>query len=230
MFSCYDAQVSDDLLSRFISSESKWGWLKFLKLLSSGKYSKITFVTYNYDVWLERILKQLSLPYTVSGFEENASVEIEVIKPHGSISFVPRNDGCNAYSINYQLDFEGVPIDKLELKYSELDRYSRGALIPPAGDSMRLGTTAPWAQYLRTKAKEEALKVTAQDDVILCGISYWHVDRKEIDELLVSLNQDANFIFINPNPPRDLNAVLISIFKNYVHQSTSSEIGGILNG
>ncbi|MCC8025808.1 MAG: hypothetical protein LIP16_10995 [Clostridium sp.] len=172
LFSCYDAQVADDLLSRFISSESKWGWLKFLKLLSSGKYSKITFVTYNYDVWLERILKQLSLPYTVSGFEENSSVEIEVIKPHGSISFVPRNDGCNVYSINYQLDFEGVPIDKLELKYSELDRYSRGALIPPAGDSMRLGTTAPWAQYLRTKAKEEALKVTAQDDVILSGISY----------------------------------------------------------
>lgn len=230
LFSCYNTQISDDLLSSFIISEEKWGWLKFFKSIPLGVYDKITFVTYNYDVWLERILDKLRLPYTVYGFSERDSANIEIIKPHGSISFVPKDDGVNAYAINYQLDFEGVPVDKLELKYSDLMSYSRGAIIPPAGDSMRLETTAPWAQCLRTQARKEALNITAQDSVVLCGISYWHVDRREIDELLISLDQDVNFTFINPTPSRDLNAVLISIFKNYVHQGSSSDIGGILNG
>lgn len=75
-----------------------------------------------------------------------------------------------------------------------------------------------------------ALGINENDEVVLCGISYWYVDRRELDTLLINLNQDVNFTFINPAPPRDLNAVLISIFKNYVQQSSSSEIGGILNG
>lgn len=60
------------------------------------------------------------------------------------------------------------------------------------------------------KAKE--LSNDSQSIAIMYGISYWHVDRKEIDELLINLNSDMEFIFINPIPPRDLNAVLISIF------------------
>ena len=95
---------------------------------------------------------------------------------------------------------------------------------------MRLGITAPWSQHLRNKAKSAALDISAKDEVVLCGISYWHVDRRELDELLLNLNQDSWFTFINPSPPRNLNAVLISIFKNYVQQSSSAEIGGILNG
>lgn len=83
---------------------------------------------------------------------------------------------------------------------------------------------------LKRKATEIAKQIDAKDDVVLCGISYWHVDRREVDELLINLNQDVEFTFINPSPPRDLNAVLMSIFKNYVHQSSSSHIGGILNG
>lgn len=230
LFSCYDRWISNELLHEFIVAEKKWGWLQLLKALNGSTYDKITFVTYNYDVWLERILQQLELPFSVFGFDPVNSASIQIIKPHGSISFVPKDMTANLYSINYQLDVEGVPIDKLELRYDNLTHYTKGAIIPPAGDSMRLGTTAPWAQELRTQAKKEALNICDQDDVVLCGISYWHVDRRELDELLISLNQDANFVFINPTPPRDLNAVLISIFKNYIHQSSSSEIGGILNG
>ena len=64
----------------------------------------------------------------------------------------------------------------------------------------------------------------------MCGISYWHVDRREIDEVLINLNPETEFIYINPVPPRDLNAVLISIFSNYVLQTSSDNIGGIING
>ena len=229
LFSCYNDAVLDSQLEEFLST-TKWGWVAFLKsLATSQEYNKITFVTYNYDIWLERILSCLNIPFNVKGFVEEKIPRIEIIKPHGSISFVPKNYSTT-YSISYNLDFEGVSIDQLELKYTDLTHYEKGAIIPPAGDSMRLKVTAPWSQYLRNAAKNAALNILADDEVVLCGISYWHVDRRELDELLLNLNQDSGFTFINPLPPRDLNAVLISIFKNYVQQSTSSEIGGILNG
>lgn len=229
LFSCYDDAIPTKQLEEFLS-KTKWGWVSFFKNLAISKeYNKITFVTYNYDIWLERILSCLSIPFSVKGFESGTKPCIEIIKPHGSISFVPKIH-TTTYSVSYSLDFEGVSIDQLELKYTDLTHYEKGAIIPPAGDSMRLKVTAPWSQHLRSAAKNAALDISANDEVVLCGISYWHVDRRELDELLLNLNQDSEFTFINPSPPRDLNAVLISIFKNYVQQSSSSEIGGILNG
>ena len=229
LFSCYDAAIDDTKLKEFLNL-SDWGWIKFFKGLSSGKYNKVTFVTYNYDIWLERILNALGIPYGINGFDSGDDKLIEIIKPHGSISFRPKENRSTTYAISYALDFEGISIDQLELTYDDLTHLERGVIIPPAGDSIRQETTAPWSLYLRNKAKEKALEITENDEVVLCGISYWYVDRRELDSLLINLNQDVNFTFINPSPPRDLNAVLISIFKNYVQQSSSSEIGGILNG
>lgn len=229
LFSYYDNAILTSQLEEFLSV-TKWGWVPFFKSLATSKeYDKITFVTYNYDIWLERILSCLKIPFTVKGFEGKVTHKVEIIKPHGSISFVPKSY-TTTYSISYSLDFEGVSIDQLELKYTDLTHYEKGAIIPPAGDSIRLKVTAPWSQHLRNAAKDAALDISTNDEVVLCGISYWHVDRRELDELLLNLNQDSGFTFINPLPPRDLNAVLISIFKNYVQQSSSSEIGGILNG
>lgn len=229
LFSCYNDSISTDKLEEFLSG-TKWGWVSFFKSLTASKeYDKIIFVTYNYDIWLERILSCLKIPFSIKGFEAEPLPCVEIIKPHGSISFVPKNY-TTTYSVSYSLDFEGVSIDQLELKYNDLTHYGKGAIIPPAGDSMRLNVTAPWSQHLRNAARSAALNILENDEVVLCGISYWHVDRRELDELLLNLNQDSEFTFINPSPPRDLNAVLISIFKNYVQQSSSSEIGGILNG
>ena len=170
------------------------------------------------------------MPFFISGFDAGTDGAVEIIKPHGSISFVPKDSIDSTYSINYNLDFDGSTLDQLALQYCELKKYDKGAIIPPAGDSSRLETTAPWSHMLKQKATEIAKQIGSKDDVVLCGVSYWHVDRREIDELLINLNQDVDFTFINPSPPRDLNAVRISIFKNYVHQSSSSHIGGILNG
>lgn len=229
LFSCYDSVISENKLEEFLKSDSEWGWLNFLKHIPDNKYDKIVFVTYNYDIWLERILKILKVDFCLSGFECPNGRKIEIVKPHGSISFVPKNYTGTSYSINYSLDYDGIPIGQLELQYDGLDKYDKGAIIPPAGDSSRLESSAPWSHKLRQRATDLALEITQNDEIVLCGISYWHVDRREIDELLINLNQDANFTFINPAPPRDLNAVLTSIFSKYVQQSSSSEIGGILN-
>ena len=232
LFSHYNSVISENQLEEFLKSDSEWGWLKFFKYIpvdKYDKYDKIVFVTYNYDIWLERILKILKVDFCLSGFESSDGKKIEIVKPHGSISFVPQNYAGTSYSINYSLDYDGIPIEQLELQYDKLDKYDKGAIIPPAGDSSRLESSAPWSHMLRQRATNLASEITQNDEIVLCGISYWHVDRREIDELLINLNQNANFTFINPAPPRDLNAVLTSIFSKYVQQSSSSEIGGILN-
>lgn len=229
LFACYNDAIDDEQLHAFLD-KTDWGWISFLKKIADSKYEKVTFVTYNYDIWLERILKALDMPFLVSGFEPDRCEKIEIIKPHGSISFIPKGSYTEIYAINYKLDFEGYPIEQLEVTYENLTRVGRGVIIPPAGDSIRMNTTSPWSSYLREQAKNKALDVNENDEIVLCGISYWHVDRRELDSLLINLNQDANFTLINPVPPRDLNAVLISIFKNYIQQSSSAEIGGIMYG
>lgn len=230
LFSYYNSIISDSDLKEFVATNTSWGWLKFLRSIPEKKYSKITVITYNYDIWLERILDALGISYHITGFEPTISAQIEIIKPHGSISFVPKSYQMTAFGVNYNLDYDGISIDQLEIKYHNLMNYDKGAIIPPAGDSLRLERTSPWAHTLRHKARDSAKTITNNDEVVLCGISYWHVDRREIDELLININQDTGFTFINPSPPRDLNAVLISIFSKYVQQCSSSEIGGILNG
>lgn len=231
LFSWYNSLIEDKELQEFVLRCADWGWLSFLKNIDLKEYKKIIFVSYNYDIWLERILDCLGLEYNVYGFENNKDNVIEIIKPHGSISFVPKNH-MDRYDINYNIDVDGLKIDELTLEYNKLTKYSTGAIIPPAGDSSRLHVTSSWADILRNEArgKAEELSNDKQSIVVMCGISYWHVDRREIDELLINLNPDTAFTFINPAPPRDLNAVLISIFKNYVLQTSSDNIGGILNG
>lgn len=231
LFSWYDSLISDRKLHEFVETCTDWGWLNFLKELDGKKYKKIIFVTYNYDVWLERILNCLGFRYCVYGFEDGEDEVIEIIKPHGSISFVPKNH-IDRYEINYNIDVDGLKIDELMLKYDDLTKYSTGAIIPPAGDSSRLQLTSSWADTLRREAIKKAKELSndKESNVIMCGISYWHVDRREIDELLINLNSETELTFINPVPPRDLNAVLISIFKNYVLQMSSDNIGGVING
>ena len=231
LFSWYNSLIDDDILQEFISTCTTWGWLSFLKNLNLKDYREIILVSYNYDIWLERILDKLGLKYRVFGFDNDMNKKIEIIKPHGSISFVPKNH-TDRYEINYSVNVDGLKIDELELKYDLLTKYSTGAIIPPAGDSTRLRMMSSWAGTLRNEAIKKAKELSNEknSNVIMCGMSYWHVDRKEIDELLINLNSDTEFTFINPMPPRDLNAVLISIFKNYVLQTSSDNIGGIING
>lgn len=231
LFSYYNSKIDDGDLDDFLNNYNGWGWKEFLNRKRLDKYEEIVFVTYKYDIWLERMLKQQKLPFSIVGFKGKEE-RIKIIKPHGSISFVPQHYEA-PMQMKYNLDIEGgQKLESLEVKYDDLLSYMDGAIIPPTGDSTRLETSTSWAKSLRKEAIAAAKNISKSDanDVVLCGISYWYVDRHEIDELLINLNHKANLIFINPHPPRDLNAVLSSIFQNYVLQTSSDNIGGLLNG
>lgn len=220
LFIEYNYKITDKELKAF-SDNKLWGWIEFFRgIISNKKYDEINIVTYNYDIWLERILDILEIEYTVNGFEDK-SCSVKITKPHGSISFVPKSGKNTLYKINYNIDPTGTDINQISVSDKDLEQYDKNYLIPPAGDSSRRSSDA-WATKLREYALESVKGLNANDDVIICGMSYWHVDRKELDELLINLNQGVNLTLINPNPPKELNAVLVSLFKNYT-VFTSSE-------
>ena len=96
------------------------------------------------------------------------------------------------------------------------------AIIPPAGDAERFGFG--WIKDIRKGIDEIVSKSTSKDEMMLFGLSYWHVDRNEIDEILLSMDNKMEVRFVNPKPPTALDAVLTSLFKNYIHFSNSKLI------
>ena len=47
---------------------------------------KVYIITYNYDVFLERLLKLADIPFSIYGFDDSKA-DVILFKPHGSISF-----------------------------------------------------------------------------------------------------------------------------------------------
>lgn len=191
----------------------EWGWLKFLKSLNdSPDIGKIHIVTFNYDIWLERVFKKMNIEFSVSNFEPD-SKKIIIYKPHGSISFAHKVlKQKDAFSIRYDLDSNDGEIKEFEIKYENLTALnSINAIIPPAGDSSRLDFK--WAKEIRDKAKSVANGLSENDELLICGISYWHVDRLEIDSILTSINPKLNEIkVINPATPKVFNAIITTLF------------------
>lgn len=89
LFIQYNEQVLDrDLLFNKLEN---WGWLKLITAANrSEEYEKIIIITYNYDIFLERLLTLWHIPFSVGGLETDAH-KIILLKPHGSISFAHNN-------------------------------------------------------------------------------------------------------------------------------------------
>lgn len=221
LFIFYDKKVSS------ISENSEtWPWLQFIKHAhESDYYSDVVIVTYNYDIWLERLLKKFSIPFNIGLVgDNNPDSKITILKPHGSISFIHKQVmDKDSYSIKLDNELLDGSSDEFTVNYENLDNnYLVSALIPPAGESSRFNHT--WASQIRGTAKHKAAKLDKNDEMIICGLSYWHVDRAELDELLVSCDPLLNVIMVNPNPQRTINAVLTSVFSNFVTYSGSATL------
>ena len=218
LFVFYNKQIED------VSEKAKnWPWFEFIKYANeSAYYSEIVIVTYNYDVWLERILLDSSIPFNV-GLVGNKTPgsKITILKPHGSISFIHNQKlDREAYDIESARNLLDGTTDDFSESYESLDEhYLVSALIPPAGDSSRFDHT--WASQIRGAAKNKASMLSKDDEMIVCGLSYWHVDRSELDEIFVSCDPLLDVTMVNPNPQRTIDAVLTSIFSNFVTYPSS---------
>lgn len=195
---------------------NNWGWVKFLRSLASNKDVKtVNIVSFNYDVWLELILELYGIPFSIAGLSEKKE-KFHIFKPHGSIAFHSTKRDKEAYSIQYRDSFDNHPLKDFKYDNKNLDCLNLvNAIIPPAGDSTRLSQM--WSSELRNQIKMAATSLGKDDSVVICGLSYWHVDRKEIDTYLSAIFPEIeNLIMINPNPPEVLNAVLMTLFNQYI--------------
>ncbi len=218
LFIFYNSKIAE------LPDEAKnWPWLNFLQHANKSEhYSEIVIVTYNYDIWLERLLKKFSIPFNIGLIGDNSNeAKITILKPHGSISFTHKQvTDKDSYSIKLDDELLDGSTGDFLVKYEGLDNnFLVSALIPPAGESTSFNHT--WATKIRGTAKYKASRLSKDDEMILCGLSYWHVDRAELDELLVSCDPLLNVTMVNPNPQRTINAVLTSVFSNFVTYSGS---------
>lgn len=213
----------DRTFGPFDSSICDWSWCQFLEYASrSPKYDRVTVVTYNYDIWLERMLLTMSIPFNAGMVGvQDPQAKITIYKPHGSVSFAHKTvlDRA-AFVINEDYELTDGSVSDFDVKYDALDeRYLVNALIPPAGEAGRLRST--WASEIRNKARQVAGTLTADDELIVCGLSYWHVDRAELDELLIGCTRSVNVKMLNPRPCRAMNAVVTSVFDNYISYTSA---------
>lgn len=226
LFIQYNNQVSDDDLSS--PNLENWGWLKLIRSAYINKdYESIIIITYNYDIFLERLLKIYDLPFDIGGFETGG--KIVLYKPHGSISFCSRETGDSIpYTIRKTPEMYEASLSNFTVKYHDLDKnYLVTALIPPSGDSSRL--TFKWANELREKIFNEFSKeISRGSKCVISGLSYWHVDRSEIDSLLSKIStKNMDTYMVNPYPPKALSAVLTCLLPRHITYLSSERIGGI---
>lgn len=213
LFIYYDRVIQD-----IPDAVRDWKWIGFLRgCLDSEDYSEITIVSYNYDCWLERIFTKLGIPFKIGLIDANDhSKKITLIKPHGSISFIHKNNlDIESYSIGYERELSDGSMGDFTAEYDDLARnHLVTALIPPAGDSGRFQNA--WSTQLRGEAKARAVAMTDSDEVLICGMSYWHVDRAELDELFNSFATNVEISLVNPRAHRTLTSVLTSSFPKFV--------------
>lgn len=201
-----------------------WEWSEIIKSLYQDRdVDRILIVTYNYDIFVERLLSELRIPFFIKPFparenKHRSDSKIILYKPHGSISF--------SYKIQSpDTQFRTTPpypITTVELKdfsictekgrMTTMDTFI--AIVPPSGDSLRLNYR--WAEQIQTAIQEDVKSLGENTSVIINGLSYWHVDRLEVDKILLNLSPNVrDIVYVDPYPSKVLTAVLGSKFANF---------------
>lgn len=113
------------------------------------------------------------------------------------------------------------------VKYLNLgENYPTFGMLPPAGDSDRYRHR--WILQIWNKVYEAAAALEPNDLVVLFGLSYWHVDRREIDVLLSKISRRARVISINPKPNVNFEAACCSLFRAYQSHCDSTQLARVI--
>lgn len=178
-----------------------WRWEQWLR-----KYHEriAGIVSFNYDLTIETVLKQLSFRYhRISSREEGNITGIPIFKPHGScdfdisskaISIPPQSRLKTLTSLNSCSNgVEIVPKEKL------LEPRTESDIVLPFESSPQIHL--PWV-----KQGYEAVKKIAKtvDSCIIVGISYQPCDRSEIDSIVDAVPMKTAIELIDPVPNVDL--------------------------
>ena len=227
LFVHYDEKL---IASNFFDQEATRkpiDWL--LKAVSSSAVNDVNVVTFNYDAFLERHLTKVGVDFSIPLLDEKPSAKLKLHKPHGSITFCGRTTSeRSAFEIKHEgFSFSEGEISTMCVKYDGLgENYPTFGMLPPAGDSDRYKHR--WILQIWNKVYEAAKALEPQDLVVLYGLSYWHVDRREIDVLLSKISRLARVVSINPRPNANFEAACCSLFRSYQSHCDSNQLAKVI--
>ena len=219
LFIHYNKCVNESDFDILFDSKKRYFFVSYIKN-ELKKGNKIRIITYNYDVFLERMFLYSKIHFKIAGFDYISENDPLVIyKPHGSISFETKSKRAPGQSYNNMRDpFDGAKtaLEDMQINLKVMkDESIVNPLIPPAGDANRMPNG--WVKALN-KEIDTCINAAGDDDeLIIYGISYDHVDRNEIDKIVTMLPYCINVRYINPYPSDTFEMVLASIFENYSH-------------
>lgn len=222
LFVHYDATLQAENFFECAEVFEPIDWL--LRAADEPTISDIDVISFNYDAFLERSLHKKAVEFSIPLLDENPGARVRIHKPHGSITFYGKNPiDRSAFSISYENRFTEGGIDELQVQYSDLDQhFPIVGMLPPAGESDRYKHR--WIRQIWDKAIDAAKRLEENDLVIVYGISYWHVDRKEIDMVLGEVSRKARVISVNPSPNPHFEAVCCSLFRSYHSYSNARQL------
>jgi hypothetical protein len=181
-------------VERCWTGREHWRWTQWLV---AHRESLAFIVSFNYDLTLERALEAAAIPYGEVGLFEPG---IPMLKPHSSID---HGSAVLAGPTNriIMCDFPQRRLAATEL----LDpRVECNLILPAEPTNLRdHQTVAPGFTQFRELAPSFS-------HVVIAGISYWDVDRPEIDEFLDCLPRTTTAVVANPNPPQDLESAILA--------------------
>lgn len=227
LFVHYDTELQSNKFFDEASIFEPIDWL--LDAAAEPTVTDIDVVSFNYDAFLERCLQKKAVAFSVPLLAEIAGSKVRIHKPHGSITFCGKKPiDKSAFAINHGSGrFTEGGIAELEVRYDGLDgHFPLVGILPPAGESERYRHR--WIRQIWDKAIEAAKSLQENDLVVLYGLSYWHVDRKEIDMLLGDVSRRARVISINPSPNQNFEAVCCSLFRSYHSYGNSKQLKRML--
>lgn len=213
----------DSVVKKIPDEIKQWPWARFFQQLKNDdSVDEVVVISYNYDVWLERVFEKIGIDFSIPLLAQRGGTKFHIYKPHGSISYVHQKSlPRDSFSINYNSFFVDCPISDITVEYTNLDRHTPVSfIIPPAGEAGRSSST--WAQSIRNDCVAKMAGFGPGDLGVVCGLSYWHVDRAEIDNLFNSMNSEMDIVHLNPVPSSTLDAVLNSLFMRYTHLTSSA--------
>ncbi|MDQ0256620.1 hypothetical protein J2S74_004042 [Evansella vedderi] len=170
---------------------SQWHWTKWFR---EHRDELGMFVSFNYDLLLEKSLKVAGVRYYRTGSDEEP-VGVPIVKPHGSIDFDIDSDHRSSERWEYTtalLDegkVETVP------KQEWLEPRFEADIIPPHKENYQ--RSLRWVKEGIATFKEAAGEF---DTFIIVGHSYNEADRQEIDQYLENLHPGTRIEIVDPEP------------------------------
>lgn len=192
---------------------NNWKWSSWLH---KNRNNLLCSISLNYDLLLEKTLSNLNIKYFRVGTDEPLHGSI-LLKPHGSIDF---DMPSNTISMPTEMRLLGTTflndaqyvrvINHDELLYPRVE----ADIIPPTMYNFQKKLS-----WIENQFKAYERISTEIDKFVLLGVSYWSVDRPEIDFFLEKLPKNAKVYIGNKDPSPDLIKKLFQLhLKHYTFE------------